>query len=270
MQRAARAPTGGRGGRRLGGAELGEDGADVAQAGEHAVELRLVGDRDGDGRGAVVVAGQVELAEPGRPVVVEVAVDADRVRRGGGVHESAPAGWGRGAAYGAAAGGAADRPLGDGQVDHPGGALGEIGGDHAGAEDRPAEALREGLGAGGQSDRVGPDHPRPVGGDVAATYGGDAEHQAGGHRGPEDQAEHVEQVAGAGLRLVEQRHPERRDRRPAGRPRPAPGRHDGARPGAGGGTVARTAGSRRARRSSRRRCAPRAGAGSRRTGRRRG
>jgi hypothetical protein len=73
------------------GAELGDDGADVAQAGEYPVKLRLIGDLDGDRGGAVVVAGHVELAEPGRPVVVEVALDADRVRRRGGVHESAPA-----------------------------------------------------------------------------------------------------------------------------------------------------------------------------------
>ena len=50
---------------RTGGAEFGDDGADVAQAGEYAVELRLVGDRDGDGGGAVVVPGHVEVAEPG-------------------------------------------------------------------------------------------------------------------------------------------------------------------------------------------------------------
>src|SRR3982751_2293516 len=81
-------------GGRFGGVQLGDDGADVAQAGEYTVELRLVGDRDGKGGGAVVVAGQVERIQPGRPVVVEVAVDVDRVRRGGGVHQSAPAGWG--------------------------------------------------------------------------------------------------------------------------------------------------------------------------------
>src|SRR5947209_7585823 len=51
--------------------------------------MRLVGVRDGEGCGSVVVAGDVEIAEPGRPVVVEVAVDADRVCRGCGVHESA-------------------------------------------------------------------------------------------------------------------------------------------------------------------------------------
>ena len=50
----------------------------------------LVGDRDGDGGGAIVVAGHVEVAEPGRPVVVKVAVDADGVGLGGGVHGS---GW---------------------------------------------------------------------------------------------------------------------------------------------------------------------------------
>ena len=43
----------------------------------------------------------------------------------------------------AATRGPADRPLGDGQVDHPAGALGEVAGEHAGAEDRPAEALGE-------------------------------------------------------------------------------------------------------------------------------
>ena len=78
-------------GRCIPGAELGDDRADVAQAGEYPVKLRLVGDLDGDRGGAVVVAGHVEPAEPGRPVVVEVAFDADRVRRRGGVHESAPA-----------------------------------------------------------------------------------------------------------------------------------------------------------------------------------
>ena len=40
----------------------------------------------------------------------------------------------------------------------------------------------------------------------------DAEHEPGGHRGPEHQAEHVERRAGARLRLAEQRHPEGRDR----------------------------------------------------------
>ena len=42
--------------RRDGDAERDEDGADVAQAREHAVELRLVDDRDGHRGGAVVVA----------------------------------------------------------------------------------------------------------------------------------------------------------------------------------------------------------------------
>lgn len=50
--------------------ELGDDGADVAEAGEHTVELRLVGGRDGEGGDPVGVVGHVELAEPARPVVV--------------------------------------------------------------------------------------------------------------------------------------------------------------------------------------------------------
>jgi hypothetical protein len=39
--------------------------AHVAQTGEYTVELRLVGDRGGDGGRAVVLAGHVGLAEPG-------------------------------------------------------------------------------------------------------------------------------------------------------------------------------------------------------------
>ena len=104
-------------------------------------------------------------------------------------------------------GGAPDGRLGDGQIDRPAGALCQIGGEHASAEDRAADTSGGDLGAGGHADRVRPDHPRAVGGDVAASYGGEAEHEAGGHRGREDEAEHVEQVAGAGLRLVKQRLP---------------------------------------------------------------
>jgi len=74
----------------IGGANVGDDGADVAQPGEQTVELRLVSDLSGDGGRAVVVAAHVEVAEPVRPVVVKVAVDADGVCLGGGVHGS---GW---------------------------------------------------------------------------------------------------------------------------------------------------------------------------------
>jgi len=51
------------------------------------VLLGLIGHRDGEGGAAVAVAGDVEPAEPGQPVVVEMAVDADRVLRGGAVHD---------------------------------------------------------------------------------------------------------------------------------------------------------------------------------------
>ena len=218
------------------GAEFGDDGADVAQAGEYAVQLRLVGDLDGDRGGSVVVAGHVETAEPGRPVVVEVALDADRVGRRRGVHESAPAGCGpvdrvrrrragRRMAHSATARLIAQpAPLARSPASTP---VPKI---------ALADALGEDLGAGAQADRVGPQHPRAVGGDVAATNGGDGEHEAGGQRGREDQAEHEQQLAGAGLRVVEQRQPERRGshEQPGHADRPAgatvPDRVPGAKP----------------------------------------
>ena len=46
---------------------------------EHAVELGLVCDRSGQRRGAVVVPGDGEVAQPGGPVVVEVALDPELV-----------------------------------------------------------------------------------------------------------------------------------------------------------------------------------------------
>src|SRR3954447_22754364 len=52
---------------RIPGAQLGDAGPAGAQTGEEPVKLRLVGDLDADRRGAVVVAGQVESAEPDRP-----------------------------------------------------------------------------------------------------------------------------------------------------------------------------------------------------------
>jgi hypothetical protein len=110
----------------------------------------------------------------------------------------------------APAGGASEGPLGDGEVDDPPGALGEVAAEFAGAEQGDSDAFGERLGPGGESDCVCADHPGAVGGDVAATDRGEAEDQAGCHRGAEHQSEDVEQVAGAGFLLVEQRHPQRR------------------------------------------------------------
>ena len=96
---------------------------------------------------------------------------------------------------------------------------------HAGAEQRPAEALGERLGAGGQADGVGADHPGPVGRDVAAPDGGEAEDEAAGHGRGEDQPEHEQQVAGPRLlarRPASSRAPSRPRSRPAtARTRPA-------------------------------------------------
>src|SRR4051812_21946116 len=57
------------GGRRTRGTDVDDVGADVTQAGEHTVELRLVGSLDGQGGGAVVVAGRLERCPPRSPPV---------------------------------------------------------------------------------------------------------------------------------------------------------------------------------------------------------
>src|ERR1700759_1880799 len=60
----------------------------------------MVRDRSGQCRGAIVVPGDGELAQPGGPVVVEVALDPELVGQGpAGDHDGAPASttavWGR-------------------------------------------------------------------------------------------------------------------------------------------------------------------------------
>ena len=57
--------------------------AEVADFGEQAVQLRLVRDGTGEAGRAVVLAGQGEVTEPGRPVLVEVPVDPEPVAGGG-------------------------------------------------------------------------------------------------------------------------------------------------------------------------------------------
>src|ERR1700759_1606151 len=52
----------------------------------------MVRDRSGQCRGAIVVPGDGELAQPGGPVVVEVALDPELVGQGSaGDHDGAPA-----------------------------------------------------------------------------------------------------------------------------------------------------------------------------------
>ena len=157
----------------------------------------------------------VRSAEPGRPSLVEVPGDTELVgpviaRR----HVDAPAGAERRAARSDGRGcGAVWR-----RITHSATArlithaapMARSPVQRAGAEQRTADAAGERLRPGGQADGVGADHPGAVPGDVAAADRGDAEDQAGDHRGAEHQAQHVEQGAGAGLRRVEQRHPERR------------------------------------------------------------
>src|SRR5918993_2860733 len=56
-----------------------EGDPEVADPGEDAVQLGLVGDGAGERRGAVAVVGELEPTEPGRPVGVEVPADAQHV-----------------------------------------------------------------------------------------------------------------------------------------------------------------------------------------------
>ena len=56
--------------------------ADVAHSLEQAMECGLVGDKAGDDRGAVVLAGQAQSVKPSGPSRVEVALEADFVPSG--------------------------------------------------------------------------------------------------------------------------------------------------------------------------------------------
>ena len=56
-----------------------EGEAEVSDPGEQAVELGLVLDQAGQGGRSVVLVGQVEIVEPGRPVRVEPFADAELV-----------------------------------------------------------------------------------------------------------------------------------------------------------------------------------------------
>ena len=55
--------------------------ADVAQLLEQAVQRRLVDDRAADDGGAVVLVGEAQPVEPGRPAGSEVSLDPDLVLR---------------------------------------------------------------------------------------------------------------------------------------------------------------------------------------------
>ena len=56
-----------------------EGGAQVANSGDEAVQLCLVGDRASQDGGAVVGVGEGEAVEPCRPVLREVTFDAELV-----------------------------------------------------------------------------------------------------------------------------------------------------------------------------------------------
>ena len=96
----------------------------------------------------------------------------------------------------------------------------------------PPIALGEGLGAGGQADGVGADHPRPVGGDVAATGRVDAEDEARRpwrRRRPAGARTAGHRCPASGCRPASSRAPSRPR---TGRRRRAPVRPGGARPSA--------------------------------------
>ena len=238
--------------------------------GEQAVQLGLVGDLDGEGGGGVVVANEAVTAEPVRPVVVEVAGEPDLV---GGGRVPAPGGGGRGRSWRCSLPGAptvAVRAMArrrwrlpvDRRMAHSATArlmtqpapLARSPWQLAGAEDGVADALGEHLGAGGQRDGVGADHPGAVGGDVAAADGGEPEDQAGGHRGAE--APGAARRAGHRCRAAARRTSVIHSAEPAtispATVRTRPARR--CQPGAGGGTGARTGTRRPGRRRRRRRC----------------
>ena len=64
------------------GCDRDEGRAEVADLGEQAVQLGLVAHDAAQGGGAVVLVGEGEAVEPGRPVLVQVPADAQLVRRG--------------------------------------------------------------------------------------------------------------------------------------------------------------------------------------------
>ena len=72
----------GLGGRGPEGCDRDEGRAEVADLGEQAVQLGLVAHGAAKGGGAVVLVGDGEAVEPGRPVLVQVPADAQLI--GGG------------------------------------------------------------------------------------------------------------------------------------------------------------------------------------------
>src|SRR4051794_40984010 len=71
--------------------------SEVANAGEHTVQLGLVGGPQREGGGGVAVVGQDMSAEPLRPVIIQVSGELDLVAEGfpGGPVARLEA-WGRG------------------------------------------------------------------------------------------------------------------------------------------------------------------------------
>src|SRR5690606_17904997 len=100
---------------------------------------------------------------------------------------------------------AADRPLGDEQVERPPGTLAEVAGEGAGAEGGVGESLGEHLGSGTEGERIGPDHPGTVAVDIAAPDRRETLDDAEGHQSDDDDPERIEQLPRPGLRVVEQR-----------------------------------------------------------------
>src|SRR4029077_8461143 len=78
-------------------------------------------------------------------------------------------------------GGAADDPLGDGQVDGPGRRHHEVCAYDARTEERLADPDGECLGSGAERESVRPGHPGAVAGDVAVADGYHAEDEADAH-----------------------------------------------------------------------------------------
>lgn len=146
--------------------------------------------------------GQGEVAEPRRPVLVQVPGDPNPVLSG-----SAPlAELSHGEPTSAFNATLLAPPLpsrrrdrrmtysATARFDGPARTEAQVGGEGAGTDDGVADAQGEHLGAGAEGEGVGAGHPRQMMGDVATADGREAKDDAGGHGRTDGEPQHVGQL----------------------------------------------------------------------------